>query len=294
MVILARSTSFIMTKISLQGVDVFTLLSLRFILAFLFLLPFGWRKLKNVSLVTIRRGMLLGLMFFSVMTAEVSSLKTTNASTVALLENTAIVFVPLIEAILSKKLPKSTVIISSLMAFMGVMMITMKGYSFAFNLGEGLAVVAAVLYAISIISTDRISRKEYPITIGIIQVASMGLYSLLGALIFETPKLPVTILDWQMIVTLAIVCTGFGFTLQPLAQSRTTSERAALFCALSPASAAILSFVILKEQFDLYRVIGILLILFGMIVTNLLDMFKKEVENIEISEDNRRIETERI
>ena len=64
----------------------------------------------------------------------------------------------------------------------------------------------------------------------------MGVYNMLAAFLFETPRLPATSTEWGIILTLAIVCSGFGFTLQPLAQSRTTSERAGLFCALGPAA----------------------------------------------------------
>lgn len=48
-VILARSTSYVMTKIGLQGMAPFSLLGIRFITAFLFLLPLGWRRLKSAS-----------------------------------------------------------------------------------------------------------------------------------------------------------------------------------------------------------------------------------------------------
>ena len=71
-VILARSTSYVMTKIGLQGMAPFSLLGIRFITAFLFLLPLGWRRLKSVSAGTWLRGMLLGTSFFAVMAAEVA------------------------------------------------------------------------------------------------------------------------------------------------------------------------------------------------------------------------------
>ena len=106
-----------MTKISIREMGTFSLLGLRFLIAFLFLLPFGWKRLRCADRRTVLRGMLLGTAFFAVMAAEVSGLKTTNASTIAFLENTAIVFVPLFEAVLRRRFPKVPVILSAVISF---------------------------------------------------------------------------------------------------------------------------------------------------------------------------------
>ncbi len=69
----------------------------------------------------------------------------------------------------------------------------------------------------------------------------MGLLALIApARRFETPRLPQTGMEWGMVLALAIGCTGFGFTLQPVAQSHTSAERAGLFRALGPACATLL------------------------------------------------------
>ena len=64
-----------------------------------------------------------------------------------------------------------------------------------------------------------------------------------------------------IIIALAVVCTGFGYTLQPVAQSHTTAQRAGLFCALSPAFATIFGAVLLREKITPLGLVGILLIL---------------------------------
>ena len=269
----------------------FSLLGLRFLTAFLFLLPFAWKRLSRVSGRTLLRGMLLGASFFAVMAAEVSSLKTTNASTTAFLENTAIIFVPLFEAALHKNFPKFPVIMSAMISLSGVALLTVKGGMFSLSAGECLSLLAAVFYACSIILTDRISRKDDPLTLGILQVGFMGAYSMIAAFLFETPRLPATSSEWGIILTLAIVCSGFGFTLQPLAQSRTTSERAGLFCALSPAGAAIMGSIFLKEKLGLAGILGTLLILLGMVSVNMINFFQKEKRDNEVRKNNSIIRT---
>lgn len=70
--------------------------------------------------------------------------------------------------------------------------------------------------------------------------------------------------------SLAIVCTGFGFTLQPVAQSHTNAERAGLFCALSPACATLFGAVLLHEKITLLGAAGILLILSSLLLPHLM------------------------
>ena len=270
-VILARSISYVMTKIGLQDMGTFTLLGFRFLTAFLFLLPFGWKRLQKITVPTLIRGLLLGTSFFAIMAAEVSALKTTNASTASFLENTAIIFVPLFEVVIRKKCPRIPVMISTILSLCGVALLTLKKGNFSLTGGEILCLTAAVLYACSIILTDRISKQDDPLTLGILQVGFMGVYSMISAFLFETPHMPNDTSAWGAILILAIVCSGFGFTLQPLAQSKTTSERTGLFCALGTVGAAVSGALILNEQLGLLGLCGMGLVLFAMAFSNMYD-----------------------
>ena len=66
---------------------------------------------------------------------------------------------------------------------------------------------------------------------------------------------------WGMVAALALVCTCFGFTLQPLAQSRISAERAGVFCAINPAVASLLGVCVLHESIGALGLLGLVLIL---------------------------------
>ena len=268
-VILARSISFVMTKTALQYTNTFSLLGIRFLCAFLLLLLIGWKRLRGISRATLLRGMLLGGAFFSVMAAEVQGLKTANASTAAFLENTAIVFVPLFEAVLRRRFPRLPVLASVAISLCGVALLTLKGGVLALSGGELYCLLAAMLYASAIILTDRISKRDDPLVLGMLQVGFIGAYSMVAACVLQTPKIPTQALPWAMILALAVICTGFGFTLQPLAQSGTTAERAGLFCALGPVGATISGVIFLHERLEITGMMGIALILGAMVFSNL-------------------------
>lgn len=127
--------------------------------------------------------------------------------------------------------------------------------------GQFYCIVAAVLYALSIILTDRLSRKEDPLALGIVQVGVMGFLGTIAAFLFETPRLPSCGAEWGIFLVLAIICTGFGFTLQPVAQRYTNSERVGLYCALNPVFAAFLGTVFLHEQLGIRGLVGSVLVL---------------------------------
>lgn len=260
-VIIARSTSFVFNKLGLGTMEAFNLLAVRFLLAFALLALLFGRKLRHIPARTVGHGALLGGLFFVVMSCEMFALKTVNSGTVSLLENMAILFVPLLESVLTRTAPKAVTLISAAVALVGVALLTSGGGAFRLGAGECVALAAAVVYACAIIATDRFTHREDGFVLGILQVGFLGAYALVGSLLFEAPRLPQTGSEWGIILALAIVCTGFGYTLQPVAQSHTTAQRAGLFCALSPTFATIFGAVLLRERITPLGLVGILLIL---------------------------------
>lgn len=104
-VIFARSTSLLFAKVGLESMSPLNLLAVRFGLAFVVLCVIFWKKLRTVTRTDLLHGMILGAVFFAVMTCETFALTMTTASNVSFLVNTAIVIVPLFEAVLHRKAP---------------------------------------------------------------------------------------------------------------------------------------------------------------------------------------------
>ena len=107
---------------------------------------------------------------------------------------------------------------------------------------------------------------------------TLGLLALVSSFVFEAPHLPQSGTQWLMIAGLAVICTGFGFTLQPVAQSHTTAQRAGLFCALSPACATLLGAAVLREHISVMGMCGIALILLSLLVPQLWQLAEKKAE----------------
>lgn len=266
-VIIARSTSYVLTKVGLQDMGKFTLLAVRFLLAFAFLAVLFWRRLLQIDRRTLLSGLAMGGIYFCVMTAELTALKTVETSTVSFVTNTAVVIVPLVQAVLSRRWPEHRVLLSALACLLGVALLTLRN-GLALTPGVGYCILEAFLYSAAILVTDRLTHAgAAPLLSGVVQVGFLGVLALIASFLFETPHLPGSGTEWLAVLALALVCSGFGFTLQPVAQSGTTADHAALFCALNPFVAATLGAVCFHEHFGLAGLLGGALILAGILAS---------------------------
>lgn len=275
-VIIARSASLLFAKIGLGSIAPMNLLGMRFVLAFLVLCVIFWKKLLKISKKEILFGACMGGAFFAVVAAEMFALKYTDTSTTSFLENTAIVMVPLVEAALRRKAPDSRTLLSAAVTLAGVGFLTLKS-GMGLNIGLVLCLLTAVFYTAAMILTDRFSRQGDPLLMGVAQVGFMGLYSMIASFLTETPRLPHGGTEWTVILLLALVCSCFGFTLQPVAQKYTTSVRTSQLCALNPLTVAILGTLFLNESLGLWGFVGAGLILAGICLQSFLPKPKARV-----------------
>lgn len=269
---IARGTSFLFSKHLLGSMGPLNLLGVRFLLAFLILFALFSRKviadIKD-NLRVIPAALLLGGVYFLCMTAELNGLQFTTTSTCSFLENSAIVIVPILEAIILRRFPKHVIIVSTILTFIGIGLIVLQGsFGGHIGIGELLCMIAALTYAAAIIITDRFSKENDPLTLGILYVGVMGLLGLGASFIFETPHLPKRSSEWIMLLMLAVICTAFGFTIQPIAQKPLSSESAGIFIAINPLTTAVLGWM-LGETLSLSGIAGAVLILVGIMLPNL-------------------------
>ena len=264
-VISARATSFMFSKICLTSMNAFSLIALRFSVASagLFLL-FHKKIIQSLNKQNVGYGMVIGSVFYFVLAAEHAGLKTTPASTAAFLENLAIIIVPFIQCILLRTLPAKKTLFVAVLAVVGVGILTMGGSSIGFTSGEVFLLMAAFLSAIGIIITARFVQSGDAFVIGFWQVTATGVLAWIHIIIHGDFTMPSGGSQYVMICILAIVCTSFGFTLQPVAQSRLSAETAGSFCALGPLVASTVSCIFLHEKFTFYSFVGALFILMSL------------------------------
>ena len=117
----------------------------------------------------------------------------------------------------------------------------------ALDKGAALCLMGALFYAIYIVVQDRIAKGEDAFLISILQLGVASLLGLLASFLFEAPTLPQSPATWGAVVYLGLICSAYGFVVQPIAQKHAAPERIGLIFSLEPVFSALLSFLFLHE-----------------------------------------------
>lgn len=269
--LLLRASSFLFNKLGISEIAPLTLLSLRFMLAFLPMVLIFHKRMRRLNRRTLFHGMLLGGICFTMMFLELVGLKTISSSSSCFLESTAIVLIPLFAVFTTKKRPNMSALFCALMAMAGIGLLTLKDGALTLGIGEWLTLLAAIFLALIILLTDRFAKEDDTVLLGILQNGFTGLFALPLAFLFEEPQLPATPQLWSVVVVLVIFCTILGFTLQPVAQRYTTADRVGLLCAIPPMVIMLLDALFMGTTITMSGILGAILIIGSILLSKYLE-----------------------
>ena len=263
-VIIARSTSFVVSKMTVAAMGPFNILAIRFILAFIILGILFYKRMSVCSERIIRNGFFLGITYTIVMAFEMAALRYTESSLASLIENSAFMLVPVLTLLFHHIWPKRMVVIGMILSFSGLLTL-MLGQGAAFNIGCVYLIGAMCFYAFAIFQTAVYAKEGEPLLVGIIQLGTMGAVSLVASLVFESFRMPGTSTEWGMLLWLTVVSSVFGFTFQPVAQRKLDADRAGMFTALNPLAAILWGYLVLAEPITTVKIAGAVLVLAGIL-----------------------------
>ena len=269
-VFIARGTSFLFSKELMKTVSPMSVLAVRFILAFLILAVVFFNRLRSCDKRSLRGGLILGVLYTVCMILEMYGLRLIDSGTSALIENMAIVLVPIYAAVLTKTAPKRKTMLCAVLAVMGVGLLSVTQSAVKGGvLGIILTILAAMTYAACIMATQKVSQNADPIAIGVIQLGVMGFLSLMTAFPTGGFTLPQSSGQWVMMALLVLLCSCFGFAFQPLGQKYLSAETAAIFTVINPLTASLMGIFIAGEAVTPLKLIGYILIMSALVVYNI-------------------------
>ena len=148
-----RGTSLLFSKLAMRTVGPYTLCGIRFLISFAVVALIFHKHLKGVTKAEIGHSALVGFLYFLCMAFELNGLKTTPSSTTAFLENSSVMIIPFIAAVVYRRLPKAMDILSAVIAMAGIGFLTLGIFFFvddktygkthkAVNLAHPLAVAS--------------------------------------------------------------------------------------------------------------------------------------------------------
>lgn len=267
-VVIARSTSFVFSKMAVAAMSPFNILAVRFLTAFAILLALFHRRLRAITPRVLRNGLLLGLTYTAVMGCEMLGLRSAQSSLASLIENSAFILVPVLAISFLGQYPGKRELAGMALAFGGLLVLNFDP-TLRFDASCLFLFAAMAFYALAILLTSIFAREGEPLLVGVVQIGTMGVLSLVVSLLFERFRLPADGREWGMILMLAVVCSVFGFTLQPVAQRGLSADRAGMFSVLNPLAAIVWGRLVLGEPITPVKLLGAALILIGILFPSL-------------------------
>ena len=230
----AWGSTFFMIKDVVTRIPVPDLLTVRFAIAAVALAIVAGPRLR-MSAITLRRGLLLGVLYGVAQLLQTVGLAHTAASVSGFLTGLYVVLTPLLSAMILRTRIPPAVWAASVLATIGLAVLSLQGFSIGY--GELLTVASAVVYALHIVALGRMSEPGTALQLSVVQMATIAVVCGIGA----APggiQLPASGIDWVIVVYLALIAGALTMLLQTWAQARVEASRAAVIMAMEPVWAA--------------------------------------------------------
>ena len=250
LVAMVWGTSYGVAKGALAFYPVLGFLAVRFGLTFALLLPTLLRASRAQQRDAWRTGLPLGGLMLAIFLCETFGVAQTQASHAAFLISLCVVFTPLVEWWLLGRRPAQAMWVFVGLSLGGAALLS-GGLAGAFGWGDGLMLAAAVLRALTVCQTSKLTRHSQAPALALtaVQAGVIGLGSLLLAALSADglPPLPRSSAFWQASVYLVLGCTVFAFFAQNWALKHSSPSRVALLTSSEPAFGALFAVLWLGE-----------------------------------------------
>ena len=255
----------------------------RFLVGFLSLLPFFLffelkkikeKKLNNKKVFSYL--ILLGFILGVGQALQQISLIYTDVANTGVFTVMYVLIVPFISYfIFSKKIHWSVWPAAFVCVIGGLLLSELKNISVRY--GDTLGVLSAFCWAIHIIYISKtIKFFNFPITIAMSQCLVACLFAILPMIVYEEPTVSNVLKDSYEILYVGVLSSGLAFLLQTYTLQNLTPAPAAIIFSLEGMFAAIFAWLILDQFLNEIKILGIFLILFAVIFSQIIPMYDKK------------------
>jgi drug/metabolite transporter (DMT)-like permease len=265
-------STFVAQKVGMEHIGPLTYNAIRFAVAVVVLLPFGFVfKRLNPEAGKFRQhllpGILTGLVLFAAATLQQWGMVWTTAGSAGFITGLYVVLVPL-AALVWKKRVLWNQILGALLALSGLYLLSVKG-GFVIGPGDLLVCISALFWTGHILCTDHFSRRLNAVWFVQIQNLVTALLSLAGALLFEVFDLRGIRAAAGPFLYSGCLSVGLAFVLQAAAQRHAPPAHASILMSLEGLFAALGGRLILGERLLPLQILGCCLMLAGMLSSQL-------------------------
>ena len=246
---------------ALVDITPFAYLLGRFAIATLILMPFAISALRTPGpqrRLLVRVGLTAGVILFGGYATQTVGLQYTSPSTSAFITGLYVIITPVIESVISRRLPRPQVIAGIVIATVGLYLLT--GADVSLGKGELFTLACAALFAVHIVYIGAYANRLAPTQFTVMQIAAVAFLS-----VVPTARQGVGTLSGLAIfavVFTGVACSAVALPLQLWGQRRIPATRAALILLAEPVFAGIAGYVD-GERLGAGRLVGAVAIMVG-------------------------------
>lgn len=250
--------------------------AVRMTLAAILLATYYRKYLATLDRRAAAAGSVIGIFLYLGYALQTTGLRLTTPSKSAFLTGVSTVLVPLVLVVIWRTRVHVWRAVGIALALTGLFLMTVPAgrqglVDFAnVNLGDLLTIGCAFAFAFQIVFLGR-STQRFPFEqMAVLQIAVAAALMIVTAPLLEQPHFRLSPAVIATVLVTGILGTAVAFTVQAWAQQFTPATHTALIFTLEPVFAWLTSFLYLQERLGLRAGAGALLILGGVLVSELL------------------------
>lgn len=252
-------TTFQIVHDALVDIGTFPFLAIRFLVAFILLLPLCRRPWKwHISALWSGSFLMAGYAL------QTFGLVWTTPGKAAFITGLSVVLIPLMLAVRDKKLPGWGSLAGGLLAAAGLGFLTLEG-SLLPGRGDLLVLGCAFFFALQILAVEKALKHMNPQNLTVVQLMVVSLLSFLMWGGFGG-EVHFTELALVALLITSVLATSAAFLIQGWAQKYTSPSHVALAFTMEPVFAALYSYLVGGEVFTPQKIVGCLLVLAGILL----------------------------
>ncbi len=257
---------FVVTKNALALMTPLYFLAIRFMIAGILMVIIFLPRIRKASWQDIKSSCIVGAFLSLGFITQTFGAHLTTPAKSSFITGLNVVLVPFIMIIFTKKYPGTKAVITAIIAFFGLSLISVNE-NIIIGAGDFLTYLCAIFYAFHIVAIGHFASKIDTFVLATIQVLFTGIVCSLLAIIFEPAPVLTGVSIWSGILYSALLSTLAALLIQNLAQRNTPSTHAAIILCLESVFGALASVLFWHETMTLKMIIGCLMI-FSAIIAN--------------------------
>jgi drug/metabolite transporter (DMT)-like permease len=259
-------SGFVASSISLEHFTPYQILAGRFLIGTLILTVIFHKRLKSIDKSTMIKGAILGIFLYLAFALQTVGLQFTTPSKNAFLTAVNVVIVPFIAFVMYKRKIDMYELMGAVLAMIGIAVLSLK-LSAEINIGDLLTLGCAFGFAFHIFYTAKYVKDTDPVSLTLVQMMTAAIIGVIVVLFKGETSFVVQKEGILSLLYLGVFSTTICYLLQTVAQKMITETKAAIILSTESFWGMVFSIAILDEAITIKMVLGAILILVAIIIS---------------------------